>query len=286
MVLRGGGVRRPMGFHGGAAASFAGWPGWAQTLAMLVLVAFVGWLAIRVAVGLLGRTLERSRAVDATLKTFLLRLARAAAYTVLFVVLLTIVGVDLAALLGGLAIGGFVVGFALKDSLGNLAAGVVLLLYRPFDVGDAVEIDGYGGVVLELGISLTIVRRFDGVIVSIPNGSVLGGPIVNFTRATNRRAAVTVGIEAEDDPVAAGEAIVAAMRRDARILADPAPEVVVINIDEDGVDLEARAWAKNADYGAVLHALRPLARVALRDAGFRAARRELVVTTRAQEPGA
>lgn len=266
-----------MSLHAGLLGYYAALPGWVQVTLRLALVLVVGWLLVRIATASVLWLLERNRHVDATLKSFLSVLLRALGYILLVLLVISLAGVDVTALLGGLTIGGFVLGFALKDSLGNLAAGFVLLAYRPFSVGDFVEVDGYMGTVEELGLTLTRVRRFDGVIVTLPNGKVLDGPIVNFTRARTRRASATIAIERENSIEGAVEAVLAALRENPLVLEDPAPEVVVTSLNDQGMDLEVRAWAKPADFGPVLNGLRPLAKRALESAGVTLARHEVHV---------
>ena len=260
-------VRPRMAAHQGIFDAYDGLPGWLQLALRVLLVLVVGWIVVRVGTRLLVAAMERGGALDATVRTFLGRLLKAVGYVLLGVVALTMLGVDLTALMGGLAVGGFIVGFALKDTLGNLAAGFILLLYRPFNVGDFVDIGGFPGTVLELGISLTTLRRFDGVIVTIPNGSVLGGPIVNFTRASSRRASAAVAIRREDDVDAAIKAVLEAAQRDPRVLEEPKPEVVVTRLGESSVELEVRAWAKPADFGPLNGQLPAIAKRAVEAAG-------------------
>lgn len=256
-----------MSLHAGLLGYYAGLPGWAQTTLRLALVLVVGWLLVRLATGSILWLLQRNRHVDATLKSFLSVLLRALGYIMLVLLVISMAGVDVTALLGGLTIGGFVLGFALKDSLGNLAAGFVLLVYRPFSVGDFVEIDGYMGTVEELGLTLTRVRRFDGVIVTLPNGKVLDGPIVNFTRARTRRLAASVGISYDDDVDKASKALLEAANAEPRILAEPAAEVVITRLGENSVELELRAWVMPADFGAVNSRLPALAKSAVESVG-------------------
>lgn len=258
-------------FHDEVAAAYAELPGWAQTTAAIAITILIGLLVVRILTALILRALDRDRLLDPTVRTFLGKLARATGYVLLGIVILRILGIDLAALLGGLAVGGFIVGFALKDTLGNLAAGFVLLIYRPFDVGDNIELATYNGTVLELGVSLTTIRRGDGVIVTIPNGTVLGGPIVNFTRAGTRRAQHVIRIRPTDSVPQATHAIQQALRNDARILPDPAPEVVVTAINEQGAHIETRVWTHNADHGAVSNQLATTLKQAIEQAGCKLA---------------
>jgi len=223
-------------------------PPWTQTTLKVLLVVLVGYVVLalvrRYVVGLMAR----SRHIDATLLGFLRALITSGGWMVLLVVVLGVAGFDVTALIGGLAIGGFILGFALKDTLGNLAAGMMLLFYRPFNVDDEVELNGHFGVVTGLGMALTRIRAADGRIITMPNGSVLGGAIVNHTRHPVRRADVIVGIAYEDDIGTAVKAILDALRADPRVLAEPEPSVWVSALADSSVNLQVRPWVRTPDY--------------------------------------
>ena len=170
------------------ADGIAALPGWMQTAVLFMSVLVLGYFGIKIAEKLVDGAMYRSKRIDPTLRNFLDSVTNILGWVVLVVILLTILGVDLAAALSGLAIGGFVIGFALKDTLGNLAAGVMLLFYRPYNAGDTVTISGQDGDVVDLGISLTTLKAADGRIITIPNGTILGGTVINHTRSTTRRA--------------------------------------------------------------------------------------------------
>lgn len=256
-----------MAFHGPALDWYAGLPPSGQLAVRLLLALLVGWLALRLVRSRLDAVLRRAPRLDATVRIFLVRVAYGAGWVLLAAALLRMAGVDLTALLGGLAIGGFVLGFALKDTLGNLAAGVLLLANRPFNVDDVVTVEGHSGTVVELGLALTVLQRFDGTLVTIPNGQVLSGPVVNFTRNPLRRAEARLGIAYGDDVDKAVRAILRALDGEPAVLKTPAPEVVVVNLADSAVELEVRAWAKTPDFGKVINALRPLAKRAVEEAG-------------------
>lgn len=237
-----------MAFADRLADGYAVLPGWAQTAVQVAVVVLVGWVVLKILDRYLDKVLRRSRHVDATLRSFLVRTTSIGGGVLVAAWALAVAGVDLAALLGGLAIGGFVLGFALKDALGNLAAGVMLLLYRPFNVDDVATIGGETGLVTALGMAMTTLRTGDGRVVTVPNGKVLGGTLVNHTREPKRRADVRVGIGYGDDIDAAVRAILAAVREDPRVLPDPEPSVWISGLDADSVGLVVRPWVATADF--------------------------------------
>lgn len=252
--------------HEGLLARYHGLAGWQQTTLHVLLVLLVGYLVLKLVRTRLDAALSRAPRMDPTVRVFLVRVVYGFGWVLLVTVVLSLLHVDLTALLGGLAIGGFVVGFALKDTLGNLAAGLMLLFHRPFGVGDIVTLSGHTGSVLELGMALTVIRLFDGKIVTVPNASVLSGAIVNFTRNGQRRMELQASVSYHDDIDAAVRAVQAMLAQEPRILRDPAPEIVVTALGASGVDLEVRAWARNPDFG-VINELRPRIKHALEQAG-------------------
>ncbi len=224
-------------------------PGWQRALLSAAVIVIVGYLFMRFGRALVRAAMVRNKHIDATLTQFVMAVISSVGWIVIIAaVLVYSAGVDLTAMLGGLAIGGFVIGFALKDTLGNLAAGVMLLFYRPFNLGDTVTISGETGDVMSLGMALTTLKVADGRIVTLPNGNVLGSSITNHTRHPMRRADVSVGISYDDDIDAAVKAILEAVGQDARVLADPAPSVRIAALGASSVDLMVRPWVNTGDF--------------------------------------
>lgn len=238
-----------------------------HTALQVLLVLAIGWAVDWVLDRKLNHALTRHRFVDDTARTFLVRTVDITVWVVTIAVALGFLGVDPAALAGGVAVGGFVVGFALKDTLGNLAAGIMLLVYRPFHVTDTVTIDGQSGDVVSLGMAMTVLKAGDGRVITMPNGKVLGGTITNHTREPMRRADVMVGIHFNDDLDLASQAILAALAEDSRVLADPAPTVRITELGNHGVGLHVRPWVATGDYWKAKADLHGTVKDALRNAG-------------------
>ncbi len=149
---------------------------------------------------------------------------------------------DVTAYLAGLGVAGFAIGFALQDIMQNLAAGILLLVQRPFTVGDMVEIFGQGGIVRSIDLRTTELETWDGRILLIPNAKVLGEIIVNYTRAQRRRIALPIGIGYGDEPEKARHALLAALQGLPGLVAEPAPYVRFQNFGESSVDLTLYFW--------------------------------------------
>lgn len=161
------------------------------------------------------------------------------------------VGVDLTPILTGLGVLGFVVGFALQDTLGNFAAGIMILLYRPFDLGDVVEAGGVIGKVTALSLVSATMTTPDNQVVIVPNGSIWGGTIRNVTANNTRRVDLALGVGYDDDLDKARAMIERVVTAHPLVLKDPGVQIEVSNLGESSVDFVVRPWAKTADYWTV-----------------------------------
>jgi small conductance mechanosensitive channel len=153
---------------------------------------------------------------------------------------------DVTAFLAGLGILGFSVGFALQNIMQNFAAGVVLLIQQPFNVGDAVEVSDYSGSVLAINLRATEIRTWDGRIVILPNAEILSKAIINFTRAERRRIDIALGISYEADPGLTRSTILRALEEIEGVLSEPAPLIVFQAYSESSFDLTVFFWIEVA----------------------------------------
>lgn len=227
---------------------------WLLRIGLALAVAAVGiWLS-----RLLSRALDRVLlrfGVEQILRDFLRGLAHAIGVVVVAVAALDAIGVPTTSLLAVLGAAGLAIGLALKDSLSNIASGVMLIVLRPFRAGDAVVIAGQEGVVEQVRIFQTVLRTAQNHDVFLPNSQITTAPIVNFTARPQRRIDIPVAIRYGDDPARARAALLAIAAGQAGVLALPAPEVVVSALGESSVALELHAWVNTADHGPVKSAL-------------------------------
>jgi small conductance mechanosensitive channel len=146
---------------------------------------------------------------------------------------------------------GIAVGLALKDTLANFASGVMLLVFRPFDVGEVVEIGGTVGKVQEIGIFATTINTGDNVKITMPNSQVYGGKISNYSDNETRRVDLVMGVGYDDNIQTAIDTIRRIVTNHELVLADPEPQIAVSNLGDSAVDLVVRPWCNNADYWTV-----------------------------------
>ena len=220
---------------------------WGLKLLAAVVIFLVGmWLAKRLSAGL-ERVLGRTHA-DATLGGFLRRASYAAMMVLVIITALTSLGVNPTSMLAVLGAAGLAVGLALKDSLSNIASGVMLIVLRPFRAGDHVVAAGQEGTVLEIRVFQTRLRAFDHRVVILPNSQITTAPIINYSALPQRRFEVSVGVGYDDDLQQARAVLLQIARDEALVLDEPEPVVRVVNLGESSVDLVLHAFANNADF--------------------------------------
>lgn len=220
---------------------------WLFRIGMALLVALIGlWIA-----KILSRAVDRGMTrfgVEAILRDFLRNIVYAVAIVVVLVAALDSLGVPTTSLLAVLGAAGLAVGLALKDSLSNIASGVMLIVLRPFRAGDAVHIAGQDGVVEQVRIFQTVLRAYQNHDVILPNSLITAEPIINFTARKQRRIDLAIGIGYDDDMAKARAVLLDIAKQHEKVLDDPETQVLVTGLGESSVDLVLRAWVNTADY--------------------------------------
>jgi small conductance mechanosensitive channel len=217
-----------------------------KLVAALIIFIVGRWLAKKLT--LLLAKLMRKNKVDETLIGFIDSIAY---YTLLVVVLIAAaeqVGINTTSLLTVLGAAGLAVGLALKDSLSNFASGVMLVLFRPFRVGDVVNAGGVTGKVEKITIFNTVMGTPDNQRLIVPNGSITGGVITNVTANDTRRVDMVFGIGYGDDIPKAKKILADIVAADARILKDPTPVIAVSELADSSVNFVVRPWVKTSEY--------------------------------------
>lgn len=220
---------------------------WALRLSLALLVLLIGLWLSRLAVRLLTRVLTRMN-VDPMLREFLRNLASGAMIVVVVVGALDQAGVPMTSILAALGAAGLAVALALRDSLSNLAAGVMLLLLKPFRAGDLIGIGGQTGKVESLRLMHTVLLTPDNCELILPNTRVANEPILNYTARASRRIDLIIGIAYRDDVGRAFDIVRGVLAAEPRVLATPQPALLVERLAESSVDLAIRPWVATADY--------------------------------------
>jgi small conductance mechanosensitive channel len=233
-----------------------------------IVLLVVGWSIASWVQRLVMRALSRLPKMDETLKPFIGKLVWWVVIVFVLVAVLNQFGVHTTSIIAVLGAAGLAIGLALQGTLANVAAGVMLLILRPFSVGDYIDAGGDAGTVVEVGLFNTELRTFDGLCRMVPNSKIWTNTITNYNRNPSRRVDVPIGISYSDDIVGAQKVLMDLMKGDQRILGDPAPEVMVTELADSAVVLNMRCWTKGGDYWATLFDLNKAAKIGIEAAGY------------------
>ena len=219
-------------------------------LVTAIVIFYVGkWAAALVTRGL--RKLLQKQEVDKTLETFVCNLVRMVLLLFVIIAAISALGVQTASFIAVLGAAGLAVGLALQGSLSNFAAGVLIVLFRPYKVGDWIEGAGIAGAVVEVQILTTVLKTGDNKRVVVPNSQIMGSIITNYSANDTRRVDLVVGVSYDDDIDKVRSAIQETVAADSRVLDDPATQIAVSELADSSVNFVVRPWVKTEDYWAV-----------------------------------
>ena len=252
-------------------------PEFALNLVSAVVILLAGWVAIRIVVAAVGKAVSHGRAERTLLAGFVRNVVSKACWAVLLVVVLGKLGVNVAPIVAGLGVTGFILGFAFQESLGNLASGLMIAVNEPFKIGDYVIVAGNEGSVLKVDMMATVLATADNKKVIIPNKSAWGGPIVNFSALGRRRVDIQVAISYASDVAKAITVALEALKGVPGVIATPEPSVAVASLDNGRVTLNVRPWSEGADYWTVFNAAQITVKDALARNGVAAAIPQIAV---------
>ncbi len=220
---------------------------WGLRVAGALAVLIIGRLACGAARKAVRRGLE-SRGVDASLVPFISNLVYFVLLAAVVIAVLGLFGIETTSLVAVLGTAGLAIGLALQGTLANFSAGVMLLLFRPFHVGDYIEAAGAAGTVCEIGVFSTTLNTPDNVRIIVPNSGIFGATIKNFSANDTRRNDIVLGISYDDDITNAIAVVNAVLGKDSRVLSDPEPTVAVSELADSSVNLVVRPWCRKEDY--------------------------------------
>ncbi|HUT02892.1 MAG TPA: mechanosensitive ion channel domain-containing protein [bacterium] len=213
-------------------------------------ILILGWWAAKIVRKIVRRLMVRGK-VDETLIRFVTNLIYVALLAFVIVAALGKLGIQTTSFIAVLGAAGLAVGLALQGSLSNFAAGVLMIIFKPFKVGDFIDAAGKSGIVESIQIFTTKIRTADNKLVVIPNAKITGDSIVNYTAKETRRVDLVIGVSYSDNLDKVKNAIEAVLAADERILKDPAPLVGVLELADSSVNFAVRPWTKTADYWGV-----------------------------------
>lgn len=218
-----------------------------KSILLAAIVAVIGYYIVRFINNMVARILER-RNVEPTVQSFLKSFVNITLLILLILTVVSTLGVNTTSLAALLASAGLAVGMALSGNLQNLAGGIILLLFKPYKVGDYIEAQGVSGTVKAIQIFHTILTTPDNKELFIPNGALSSGNITNYSKNDLRRVDMVVSVEYGTDTEKVKQVTQELLRSDSRILKDPAPFVAVNELGDNGVFFSIRVWVNGSDY--------------------------------------
>ena len=222
----------------------------AAKVAIALAIYFVGrWLIGRL-VKIVNKVCEK-RGVEISLQQFFKNMIKVVLYICLALTVIGILGIDTTSLIAMFASASLAIGMALSGTMQNFAGGVMILLLRPYRIGDYVEAQGQAGTIKEISLFNTVITTVDNKTIYVPNSSISTGIINNYSQAATRRVDWNITISYGDDVEVARRVLIEMMNSDKRVMQDPAPVVYLTSLGDSAVNISARAWVDNADYWGV-----------------------------------
>lgn len=221
-------------------------------LAIAFTVLVIGFWVAKKLSSIVSKLLEKKK-VDKSLTGFLSSIAGMGIKMLVVVTAISQMGVEMTSFIAILGAAGFAVGMAFSGTLSNFAGGVMILFFKPFKIGDYVNMQGEEGVVKEVLIFNTILTTVDNKIIILANSAVANGTIINYTKAENRRVDWSFGIAYGDDLKVAKELLLSFISEDSRILKDPAPFIGLAELGDSSVNITTRGWVNQEDYWGVFY---------------------------------
>ena len=223
---------------------------WGINIAMAIAIYVIGRIVVGFILSIFRRVMAKSK-YDAMLVDFLEAIISAILMLFVIVASLDQLGVDTTSLVAILGAAGLAIGLSLQDSLKNFAAGVMLLVFKPFKSGDFVEAGGTAGPVNKIGIFTSTMTTPDNKEIIVPNGAIYSGTITNFSAKETRRVDMVVGIGYDADLLKAKQVLQEMVEADPRILQEPAPTIAVAELADSSVNFVVRPWVQSADFWGV-----------------------------------
>ncbi|MBQ6450872.1 MAG: mechanosensitive ion channel [Solobacterium sp.] len=248
-----------------------------------ILIALAAYIVGKWIIGKLLNILKNAKAVttlDQTVQSFVMSLARVILYVILAVTIIGVLGIPMASVITVLASAGVAVGMAMQGSLSNFAGGIMLMIFRPFSVGNYVSAAGAEGTVSEITPFYTVLKTVDNRTITIPNGSLMNTNVTNFSKEETRRVDLTFGTAKGEDIDKVTGIMLDVMAHDDRVLQEPAPFAKLSGGTNEKMEFTVRAWVNSADYWDVYFGLNEKITKALGEAGIKAPAARVIAETK------
>jgi len=220
----------------------------ARNLVVAILILVIGRILSKGAQKLIKKAASGGLQADGTVTSLLRGIVRYGIFIVSVIMVLNVFGVNTTSLLAVLGAAGVAIGLALKDTLGNIASGIIILFIGSYRKGDFIEFGAFMGTVQEINLFTTTLETPDGIHISAPNSCIWGTPLRNYTRNGKRRMELSVGIDYSDSVDKAFQVMRGIIAADSRLMKEPAPQIVLQALESSSVKITVRAWASTKDY--------------------------------------
>ena len=224
------------------------------SLLMALAILIVGRQLVKLILRLITVALEKSKVED-TVRIFVTNLLNTLLMILVFIAAINQLGIETTSIIAVLGAAGLAIGLALQGSLSNFAAGILIVIYRPYKVGDYIEAGNHAGTVKDIQIFSTVLKTPDNKIVVVPNGSIMNGSIVNYSDQDTRRVDLIISCSYEDDIDKVRSVLEDILKKEKRILKDPKPQIAVSELADSSVNFIFRPWVKRTDYLPVYYSL-------------------------------
>lgn len=249
-----------------------------KVLFLVLLAILLAWIFTRIAKRIITQTSEKINTIDDSVSHVIFAFVRAVIWLLALLIILDLFGVNTASILTVLGTVGLAVALAMKDSMSNIAAGLMLMILRPYKTGDFVQCGSISGTIKVIGVFCTEVMTFEGVYVSVPNSVIFGTPVTNYSRNETRRAVLSIGVSYSDDIEKGVDAIKQMLQEHELVLKNPAYEVYADTPADSSVNLTIRFWAKTETYWDAYWQVKAAVKPTLENAGLNIPLPQRVVT--------
>ncbi len=245
---------------------------------LALLIYFIGRFVIAKILKIVGG--KPTRKLDPTVRSFILNMVKAVLYVVLVISIISVLGVPMASVITVLATCGVAIGMSLQGALGNVAGGIMLMIFRPFNVGDYVSAGGAEGVVKEISLFYTTITTVDNKVITVPNGALMNANVTNFSKEETRRVDLSFACAKGEDVAAIQNIILDVMKKNDLVLDDPAPFARLSGGTNESMEFTVRAWVDSANYWDTYFALTQEITEALGAAGVKAPAARIIAETK------